>query len=448
MLSTLPTELIQEVLEQIGDLKSLSAATRTCRVIHDAFAGAKDIILINTLRRLIHPSMLPEALTRMEIAYQFGPHFVEAQVLDDFTTNFYTTKFAPPKVWTTVDARYLCRFHNMIEHVSAWLLGTYMERAGDLLGKGQPTATEVRRVQKALYRYDIWCHVFADQDGHASNSNTEFFSHYEMWEIEQIVCVHDALFEMAELPYNEMVEHDVGWGASKVPYLRRESRESNYILGRGVEFLYHIFVTNNHWRLRRWLGIRRLGMDQPRATRHGGGFSFIISRCLWIWDSSSINSSYYHEWEEKRRTNSKKRLAIGSDVEDMDTGPAAAWKHVNPTMRTLEGTIGYHPSLGYSPHIQWGYVFWDMNRLERGEFFRREDEDEDTLHDVRHRIEPPSDEALGRSQELRRWIDVQGGLGWWSEEDQSKVIYRESRMRDRVIQLATQLHTSRRQQPQ
>ncbi|KAI0148797.1 hypothetical protein GGR57DRAFT_474310 [Xylariaceae sp. FL1272] len=404
MLSTLPTELIQEVLEHVGDIKSLAAATLTCHAVRDAFTGAKDIILINTLRRLIHPSIFPEVLARSE-AVPFGryPRQLDFQNNEDvasvagdiekFLTNLYTTK--PPKCWTVSKAVSICKFHNIVEHFSAQFLEEWLPRAEVRLGNWEPTVTEIRRVHLALYRYDIWCHLFAIRFDYLDDSVRDFFSHYANWEIEQMVCIADMLFNAVEKPFNEFAAN---YSQSlndelQLPCLTRHSEHSDRILGLGVEFLYMLAKADNFEEQSQLLKPNFQSTnnddDEPQTDDLEDSISW-----LWVWDS--LSGEIFPEWGEKQRTNIEKRHVGTSHNDELDNGPADAWKHANPEMRYFIHT-SYHLSFGYAPEIEWGYVFWDKARLMSTGLLRmrrRDFNNEDTLWSSRHPVQSKPRESF------------------------------------------------------
>lgn len=102
-------------------------------------------------------------------------------------------------------------------------------------------------------------------------------------------------------------------------------------------------------------------------------------------------------------------------VEDSDTGPKEAWLDAH--------RVDTMPSWVYSErdqaraHREWGYVMWDRARVQhfdldyRGRVFRRRDESQKKKESVR------------RSWPRRAEVHLAGGRGWWSEGNESKVLW-------------------------
>lgn len=104
-------------------------------------------------------------------------------------------------------------------------------------------------------------------------------------------------------------------------------------------------------------------------------------------------------------------------VIDPDKGPAEVWRITHLEMPSREFVMAN----AHIPLRESGYVMWDYDRLSRWGLLK-----------IPWRPIPgPSREEQNRQwEEMRRSFDRRteiwrsGGRGWWSEHDESKVVYR------------------------
>jgi hypothetical protein len=102
---------------------------------------------------------------------------------------------------------------------------------------------------------------------------------------------------------------------------------------------------------------------------------------------------------------------------DPDDGPELVWRATHRMSSCDEfANAALHRSLRMR-----GYVLWDKDRLERWDLL-----EEYQLPSTRS-LRPPShntfDQVWERSLQRRAHIYLHGGRGWWSEDDESKVVY-------------------------
>ncbi|KAI0148796.1 hypothetical protein GGR57DRAFT_504913 [Xylariaceae sp. FL1272] len=405
MFSTLPTELIQEVLSQVGDVRSLLRASQTCRAVRDAFIGGRNIIINNAVFNTIHPSVLPDAIVR----HESRPWKVYALFNDSneskkehtrsiaaFTKEFLLTRPAPPKSWNPVDAIALLRLHNIVEHFATWILHTCLSRVSNRLGSDPPTSSEIRRVQRALYRWDTWCNLFGlkniTRDGERYGACATFFPYFSACDITQMTCIDELLAEVIAKPYNKLVEHDVHWADIQVSYMNGNcSLQAGYLLARGLSFIWKLSTEKSHTQLRKMLSLSEEFDCNDEPGRFHRSFD------------DEFNLGELNDPEINHREPA---------YDDMDPGPRAAleWGCYDRENRL------------------WGYVFWDMERLEHSEVLKRQQDtveihrDSDRLGVLgrRERII-----AFLRSREERKRIKRMGGFGWWDVHDRywSQIIW-------------------------
>jgi hypothetical protein len=102
---------------------------------------------------------------------------------------------------------------------------------------------------------------------------------------------------------------------------------------------------------------------------------------------------------------------------DPDDGPELVWR----TAHRMSYCDGFVNSDIHRPLRMRGYVLWDKDRLERWGLLK-----ECRQASPGSRRLPSHntfDEAWERSLQRRAQIYLHGGRGWWSEDDESRVIY-------------------------
>ncbi len=119
-----------------------------------------------------------------------------------------------------------------------------------------------------------------------------------------------------------------------------------------------------------------------------------------------------HQHEKPRGASRAKRIFF---VEP-DTGPENAWRWAHNSFSTV--SLGQTDG-DYHQVREWGYVMWDQVRLNEGDIFNKplpEREDDS-------KKEAEEQEEMCKSWKRRSFIHLAGGRGWWSWEDESKVLW-------------------------
>ncbi|KAI1270451.1 hypothetical protein F5Y18DRAFT_421945 [Xylariaceae sp. FL1019] len=420
MLSTLPTELIEEILSHVGDVRSLLSATQTCRALQNAYFGGKDFILNNAVCYTIHPSVLPDAIASFEsrpwkvhaLWTRSGDEALEHRdTITAFAEGLILEHPTAPTFWDSKHAVALLRFHSIVEHFAAWIIKTCFSRVSSRLGDRPPTNSEIRRVQSALYRWETCRNLFGlkkllQDDGpfELSGPSDLYFPYFAQHQIEQMLCVDELLTEVVAEPFNDMVDHDVQWGDIEVPYINdRMDYTATYLLARGLEFIFKLSTEKSYTQLR-----KMLSLDHEVETRCDDEPGSCRSYLGEIYDEREEELYHYG------RYSGHSRLPVG---DDMDPGPQAAW----------EWGYCFH----YYENRSWGYVFWDMDRLERSGVLQTvqyisplpkiaRKSDVDAIGELDHRQRVID---LLRSRLERKKIKSMGGFGWWDFGDRSRIVW-------------------------
>lgn len=134
-----------------------------------------------------------------------------------------------------------------------------------------------------------------------------------------------------------------------------------------------------------------------------------------VWDITNGDVTISEYTDEQ-----KKALAKHSVTNDQDPGPYNAWLWAHTDSEDYK----YFFSEPHAPLRKRGYVMWDHARLvDEWNLFSRpfENIENETGDEFTH-----SDEYIEYSYDRRSRIFMTGGTGWWSKDDESKIVWPKS----------------------
>ncbi|KAI0839587.1 hypothetical protein F5Y06DRAFT_25188 [Hypoxylon sp. FL0890] len=414
-MNKLPLEIIQRILSSVDDVNSLRAATLSCRALYAAFAGAEELITTKVVVRQIHWDVLPEALA-VEASWNI-PN--EDDALEKFARYHLSTRSRPFASWRLADALPIIRLHKIVEFLARRLARNALAYGPPQLSRQssyqpEPTAGELRRIQRALYRFQLYCNMFSHKNTHYQNQQRLFFRYFSTIEHEQLACIQDLLIRVVARPYNDLVGHDVRWGAlGSFHYISSsDSIEGQYIISRGLEKIYKIATALFYEERSRLLrDVESVDGDLFRGYRLDEGLvEFVAS---FLPDETPVRMTF------STLTPGQKAAYIGRPYCDADhcDGIEDIWERACGRI-FLDRVINNSMTLKYR---LWGYVFWDRERIPENGWQYNCSYATDPL--VQSRYAEDRGDMLAQSQEARRRIWHAGGTGWWSFEDKSRVVW-------------------------
>jgi len=202
-LETLPFEIQRLILAQAPTLDTLRALVHASPQLHSVYAQDR----LRILRSFVEQS-LDGILFDAHAAYFSGTdEFQQTRdepmlwnFLDDFRNR--RTTAAPSDLAAQLaleDLVQLARFHHSLiepltERYSIWALAALSSSPQDYPLSG----TERRRIQRALYRYQLYCNLCGSRGkGRSSPHRLEdpldglwILSLFPAWQIEEILCIH------------------------------------------------------------------------------------------------------------------------------------------------------------------------------------------------------------------------------------------------------------------
>ncbi|KAI0426620.1 hypothetical protein F5Y09DRAFT_318433 [Xylaria sp. FL1042] len=403
----LPPELVCMALSALPDVESLKVAVLSCPLFYDAFRNAETSITTHVLFNQIDASVLPEAMAAFESSCLRPLDKKRPNPNRDATMNFVTQNLrqrsTPPRNWLLKRALPLGRLHSCVEELAK----QFAEAA---LPESSTTHQERCRIQRALYRFEIYCNLFRELNLeesiiYADQSNL-FFAKFAPWENEQLGCIHDFLVRAVSPAFNEVVEHNIAWGHARVAYgYSMDAPYIQHILSLGLKKLYEITRTEPY-------------EDRERVLCSGPApppSHFFLYEGFWYANERSDDFWLESPDPAKDLPYIKQPFYV-----DQDSGPADAWRwaHYEESWRNWVYQKNRH-SLR-----KWGYVMWDRCRLEAIGIF----------HDPWEETDSDNSEWLLDEEEARR---RQAELyAWWVCLDDSRLRWhKEAGASERVVNI-------------
>ena len=203
---SLPNELIRAILSSLSDAQSLHAASVTCKLLRQSFKESRNEsdICHQVARNGFRPVHLFEALAEQE-----STRFERSEWTASETKRFFRKYvsgdegYFAPISWDLQSLTQLERLHKCVMHFARELAAESIVRknneSSNRVSEAISESEEVRFV-RALYRFQIWCNIFADRKHHPfcdEEQGRDIIAQFAPWEMEQLACVYDLfMFKM------------------------------------------------------------------------------------------------------------------------------------------------------------------------------------------------------------------------------------------------------------
>lgn len=201
--------------------------------------------------------------------------------------------------------------------------------------------------------------------------------------------------------FNDVAEHDVEWGERSIPWLNDESAPENYykehLLSRGLSYLRRLVTASSYGERYRLLELK------PESSA--------------LYSALSVAADAYEDIPLTNLTETERAIYIMPQYsKDSDIGPAEVWRWAYKGETTSDQ---YFMPL-QRPLRHFGYVMYDYDRLCGWPEFHEPFQPASTYDRVvRNRNHREMMDSWRKRSDI--WLD--GGRGWWSENDKSKLVY-------------------------
>ncbi|CAG9972544.1 unnamed protein product [Clonostachys byssicola] len=425
-LLTIPLELKHEILTQCPDPFTLRSLALSCKTFYSVFSADQDRIATVVVSGFIHPS-LQRAASVAVAASKLPAKFRDLETIKRFDKeHLIQQQGSLTGTWSMADSLSLARLHDHVTYLANAIFHELVGRlpspqaGGSVAGEPndcQPSATELYRLQAAIYVFHMVCNVFKRHPGYwfTKGENTKAIDFWRacylklaQHEIEQQVCLFEYFMVLVAKCFNEIVQHDVNWGHLEVDLITSmSSMYGEHIITSGLDTLRLLAEAGNYQDIHKVLHRGETQWDGPLHTLFSDAFSRM---------AQTRSRGGPHEGFDPN---------LGPFYQDPDHGPAQAFESVRPQdVSTWDDRYRYIRNYRHR-----GYVFWDETRLQKHGFFDAGWETVKTLEPEAGYLDwqipkaSMSTETLEMSRKRRDEIWRKGGRGWWSFDDESKVVY-------------------------
>ncbi|XXG97633.1 hypothetical protein Hte_003940 [Hypoxylon texense] len=435
-LERLPVELQWAVLGLLTDVRSLANAALSCRALYVAFKANEDDLVTAVLTNCVGPEVIREVmlihqcrppLLSTEIkSFLFSPQneltLAESRQVRSYTRNFtrdMKSRRVPAATKVSmVDAIDLADLHLRVVvplmkkfiRVCAFEPITFPGKdLAESLQERPATRLEKERIIRALYRFELFRKLFGRYGDRVEQMPPQtdiipdafnYFKRFSAWEIVQMGTIHDFLGRMVLPAFADLAEHDVEYGALALDFLtpwngRISHPAIQHLLSTGLRSIHEISMCVSFK-----ASVDKLG---PSTMEN----RFFFDHALRYQDSGAQISPRLF------------RLLHGKAFHaDGDPAPKAMLQKVLGNRYPLFDERDWLDR-------RWGFLMWDGARYEELGIAKKED---------RHcwsRSSWPEAELpwhlVHETLQERSLIWHEGGKGYWSPWDQSRVVYPEGR---------------------
>lgn len=374
------------ILSALPDVMSLQAAVLSCPLFYSAFLRAKTSVTTHVLLNRVDASVFPDAIAASESAevrlqdkrarsqsrsaiWDLSSQSREAvmepfrsrirKAIEDFVARNLRQRPTLPKSLSLKEALRLERFHSCVEQLAEQFAETTLAKCPGARPQPGTTYQERCRIQRALYRFEIFRNLFGGPDRLLpivpSEKKPLFFDNFPPWEIEQLGCIHDFLFRAIKPAFNDVAEHCIEWVAAGVEYAEdlEDALYAQYILTLGLEELWRIARAEGYAERARVL----CSGYTPQPTE-----DFLYDGLLY-----NANEEHYNIRLADLATHEDERVWVWQPPSaDPDPGPVEVWKWAH-----YEETCAFWIYQADRRDLrEWGYVMWDWSRLDENDVFQ------------------------------------------------------------------------------
>ncbi|KAF3074796.1 hypothetical protein CFAM422_003079 [Trichoderma lentiforme] len=411
-ITKLPCEVMTSIMRELGNIRFLLPCLLTCRYFYACFKADLHLAA-DILEQQLTPALVPYAIAVLE-ASQLNPRtgIAVRELLETFIKepSKLRSQFRTLSVPLLVK---IGRLHDPIQSLATQFANNAW--AHIINDQGSQTdrniclsATENYRFCRAFYKFELFCNLFRSTmpTGFVSVSDEErrwFFAQYAPWENEQLTSVHDFLeLKLSEGSY-DVLAHDVEFGTLGIDYLTAggDNGWRQVWLSQGIDFIYRMTTETSY--------------DAKKAllkSSYGASSAYLYDALTSIPEVDLDDDTPLAQITDE----DLKTMIPTSNDQDIDKGPFEAWRVAFKDLpRSMWVMLTKNSGLR-----ERAYVFWNLDRLERYdllELFKNAPEDSELLRAVNGWGD------MFKSFEERSKIKQRGGSGYWSKDDESRIVW-------------------------
>lgn len=199
-LGLLPIEVKLVIMSALPDVWSLTSTALTCSSLYRILADNEALLTSKVLLNETNFDILPEAVAALESS-RLKPW--TRQHIRDFTFQHLHARKLPTQRYALSDALHISKLYYHVRYFAVDFASKTLAKR-PVSGHLEPTSAppsqaELTRIQRAFYRFEIYCNLFRDPERtlfSVAEQRDVFFSCFSPWENEQLACIHDYLFRV------------------------------------------------------------------------------------------------------------------------------------------------------------------------------------------------------------------------------------------------------------
>ncbi|KAH8596262.1 hypothetical protein B0O99DRAFT_110493 [Bisporella sp. PMI_857] len=204
-LERLPVE-IKVLILQNADISTLKALVHASPLLHQAYRDQRRTILSAALTGTIPPGLFFEARFLFKVTNVLSQHIPERDARrSELLAEYHENRRHASYVGEALDFKDLISMANyqlMIEKIASQyckeMLSEHPVTGAQLASWKPPRQTELTRLYRALYRFQLYCIFFQEKISTAAPQTRRlsvmalsrlFLSRFEIWEVEELACI-------------------------------------------------------------------------------------------------------------------------------------------------------------------------------------------------------------------------------------------------------------------
>lgn len=211
-LGTLPTELVVAILRQLPDVQALRNARLSCRALNEAFLPEADSIWRQVCLFKFDFHLWRDAVIVHEVSQVARSSWTKELAIEksDHYTITRTYKAPQPSDLEPKTLLGIANFFQTVEdmtssffeHCFHHLPQFSPESEQDRTDPPRPSMTELTRVRRLFYRYELCCFLLTPlgRDRESFEPFESLYPRFATWENEQLACIYDFLFTEYAFP--------------------------------------------------------------------------------------------------------------------------------------------------------------------------------------------------------------------------------------------------------
>lgn len=396
----LPVELKVAILRCSPDLSTLRSLVQSSPTYHEAYLGRRSYILAHVLQNDLEPGALFDACAVYEASLITTAITQSKKAVEDWLISYKEKRSKIPDLSSLPEEQIVamtCYHFSIISPIAPQYCSTVLGHSpltGEIIPLVEPSHTEMARVQRALYRFDLFGILFPRYHSESISDvpdlpsfsymdiSKKFFGIYHEWEVEEIASISEYL----TCCYTELIRY---YFAALIQRSHERLGASDYleephegkclpfaaftrsilitILDSPLSVIVSKFEDEIEACISKGLSFYYNLMRLPSGQVQYNALESVLEE-----DSMALSTTLqFYERDIVRGV--RKRDNADLTFDDEEKGPNAAWSWI--IARRNEGA-----RVDLEDLRVWGFVMWDRERLDSWKVLREDPKDVNVLN--------------------------------------------------------------------